>query len=135
MNHITYIARFISPFPRWRQTNENKMIFIYFVNLFQVFTTGFDLFTGYRHETGHINVLPDPEPFIGKCLGIRLGLQVRYRTPRHFLINIRLLVQQIGLGTAGAARQWLLDPTRTFPLIRTHSDSFYFRFPVSVEKM
>ena len=41
------------------------------MNLFQVFTTGFELLTDYRHETGHINVLPDPEPFIGKCLGIR----------------------------------------------------------------
>ena len=77
MNHITYITRFISPFPRWRQTNETKIIFIYFVNLFQVFTTGFDLFTDYRHETGRVNVLPDPEPFIGKCLGIR-----HCRTPR-----------------------------------------------------
>ena len=77
MNHITYIARFLSPFPRWRQTNENKIIFIYFVNIFRVFTTGFDLFTDYRHEAGHINVLPDPEPFIGKCLGIR-----HCRTPR-----------------------------------------------------
>ena len=26
-------------------------------------------------------------------------------------INIRLLAHQIGLGTAGTARQWLLDPT------------------------
>ena len=77
LNHITYIARFISPFPRWRQTNENKIIFIYFVNLFQVFTTGFDLFTDYRHETLNINVLLDPETFIGKCLGIR-----HCRTPR-----------------------------------------------------
>ena len=47
------------------------------MNLFQVFTTGFDLLTDYRHETGHINLLPDPEPFIGKCLGIRYC-----RTPR-----------------------------------------------------
>ena len=27
------------------------------------------------------------------------------------MINIRLLAHQIGLGTAGTARQWLLDPT------------------------
>ena len=27
------------------------------------------------------------------------------------MINIRLLAQLIGLGTAGTARQWLLDPT------------------------
>ena len=27
------------------------------------------------------------------------------------MINIGLLAHQIGLGTAGTARQWLLDPT------------------------
>ena len=39
------------------------------MNFFQVFTTGFDLLTDYRHETGHINLLPDPEPFIGNVSG------------------------------------------------------------------
>ena len=29
------------------------------------------MFTNYGRETGHRNVLPDPEPLIGKCLAIR----------------------------------------------------------------
>ena len=43
-------------------------LWINFVNLFQVFTTKFDLFTNYGHNTEHRNVLPDTEPLIGKCL-------------------------------------------------------------------
>ena len=41
------------------------------------------MFTNYRHETGHRNVLPDPEPLVEKCLGIR-----HCRTLRHLKINI-----------------------------------------------
>ena len=48
-----------------------KMKYIYlFCKSLSSIHNRFDLFTDYRHETGHRNIPPDPEPLIGKCLGI-----------------------------------------------------------------
>ena len=43
------------------------------------------MFTNFRHETGHRNVLPDPEPLL--IMLIDSDLDLALRTPRRWVID------------------------------------------------